>query len=210
MGVFATIIFAFSLAGIVFLFAFKAWEIRRGLELAPNLRQKADQKALRLKSSLMNSREEAAKIVPLLGLLSRYLIHEGALGFARAAHFSGVQAHRLADFVSYKHRFERQAPRSTFLKQVAGNTSYAAPTPFTASPSPTHDHPAIHMSATPMETRDIEESEPIHIIEAPATTHDPVTLGSQMKKVLGTEQRKGTAKKSFKKTSRSRKVEKET
>jgi len=119
MGVLAVIGFAFSLLGIVVLFALKAWETWRGYVLAPALRTRADLHALRLKAYLMNNRREAAKIVPFLGLVSRYLIHEGALAFARAAHFTGVQAHRLADLVSHKHRFERQAPRSEFLKAVS-------------------------------------------------------------------------------------------
>ncbi len=119
MALFATIIFAFSLVGIIVLFALKAWETHRGYVLAPTLRTQADEQALRFKAYIMNGRQEAAKIIPFTTLMMRYFIHEGALGFARAAHFTGVQAHRLADFVSHKHHFERQAPRSEFLKRVS-------------------------------------------------------------------------------------------
>lgn len=118
MALFATIVFGFSLFGITTLFILKAWETRRGYVLAPTLRLRADEQALRFKAYIMNGRQEAAKIIPFAILMIRYFIHEGALAFARAAHFTGVQAHRLADFVSHKHHFERQAPRSEFLKRV--------------------------------------------------------------------------------------------
>lgn len=119
MALFATIIFGFSLFGITILFALKAWETHRGYVLAPTLRLRADEQALRFKAYIMNGRQEVSKIIPLTTLMMRYFIHEGALAFARAAHFTGVQAHRLADFVSHKHHFERQAPRSEFLKRVS-------------------------------------------------------------------------------------------
>ncbi|MBI5004074.1 hypothetical protein HZC00_03200 [Candidatus Kaiserbacteria bacterium] len=119
MALIATIVFTCSLIGILALFALKAWEVRRGYAWAPALRARADHQALRLKAYIMNERYEAAKIIPLLGLMGRYFMHEAALSFARAAHFAGVQAHRFADFVSHKHHFERQAPRSEFLKQVS-------------------------------------------------------------------------------------------
>ena len=225
MGVFATIIFALSLAGIVFLFAFKAWEIRRGLVLAPSLREKADQKALHLKDYLLNSRQEAAKIVPLLGLMGRYLIHEGALGFARAAHFAGVQAHRLADFVSYKHRFERQEPRSEFLKRVGDSTSLVAPTPSTQSPSLDIEHSTIEamsaatevMMAPVLESVSIPEpivEEPLvaaePIIETTVATEASIELIAKMQKTLHKTTSRGTKKRApAKKTSRSKKVEKE-
>ena len=118
MALFATIVFGFSLIGITALFVLKAWETHHGYVLAPDLRTRADEQALRFKAYIMNGRQEASKIIPFTTLMMRYFIHEGALAFARAAHFTGVQAHRLADFVSHKHHFERQAPRSEFLKRV--------------------------------------------------------------------------------------------
>lgn len=127
MALFATIIFGFSLVGIIVLFALKAWETHRGYVLAPDLRTRADEQALRFKTYIMNGRQEAAKIIPFSTLMMRYFIHEGALAFARAAHFTGVQAHRLADFVSHKHHFERQAPRSEFLKRVSQISERSTP-----------------------------------------------------------------------------------
>lgn len=137
MALFATVIFALSFIGITVLFILKAWETHRGVILAPSMRHRADEQALRFKAYIMNGRSEIAKIIPFVTLMMRYFIHEGALGFARAAHFTGVQAHRLADFVSHKHHFERQAPRSEFLKQVAQITErpvlYADPVTSTVS-----------------------------------------------------------------------------
>jgi len=135
MAVFTISLFAFSLLGIVSLFALKSWEARSGRIIAAQARQRADMKALELKMRLMDGRQQASKIVPFAILLSRYLIHEAALGFAASAHFAAAQANRLADFVSHKHRFERQAPRSEFLKQVS---EYSTPviSPVESQPLP--------------------------------------------------------------------------
>lgn len=138
MGLFAIIVFALSLLGIIILFALKAWEERHATIVAPSARQRADQRALELKAQLMQARRQASHIWPFIILFCRYLIHEGALSFARAAHLAGAQANRLADLVSHKHRFERQAPRSEFLKQVAERpTAYEYPSAPIRSSVPT-------------------------------------------------------------------------
>jgi hypothetical protein len=118
MGLLATGLFLCSLIGIIALFALKMWEERHMTTLAPAIRTRADLYAVKLKSQIMEASGRASHVWPFLMLLSRYLIHEGALGFARIAHIAAMQAHRLADFVSHKHHFERQTTRSTFLKQV--------------------------------------------------------------------------------------------
>ncbi|MBI2030588.1 hypothetical protein HYT05_03125 [Candidatus Kaiserbacteria bacterium] len=117
--------------------------------MAPDLRTRADEQALRFKAYIMNGRQEVAKIIPFTALMMRYFIHEGALAFARAAHFTGVQAHRLADFVSHKHHFERQAPRSEFLKRVSQISERSTPVINTATSTvsvETAAHPAPHIT----------------------------------------------------------------
>ncbi len=122
--------FVASIFGLLLLFTLKAWEVRHARTIAPSIRVHADAQAILLKAQLMRSGAEAAKVVPFIALLTRLLIHKAALGFASAAHFAAEEAHRLADFVSHKHSFKRQEPRSDFLRQISDR-----PTPITAPES---------------------------------------------------------------------------
>ena len=115
----ATVIFLVSLCGIVALFAVKYWEERQGLEIVASLRKKADQRALKIKDLLNESGAHAAKLPPKAMHLVRYLIHIAALEAAHMARLLEEQAHRLADFVSHKHHFEKGETRSEFLKRVS-------------------------------------------------------------------------------------------
>ncbi len=119
MTIFAFIVFFISLLGILALFALKAWEARRGVVFAAGMRKHADERALALKEALLGSRSWLEKIGPLSVQVVRYMVHEGALGLAHFARSLERGAYKIADFVSHKHRFERRAPRSEFLKQVA-------------------------------------------------------------------------------------------
>jgi hypothetical protein len=119
----AIITFSLSLLGIVSLFGLKYWELRREQVLAPALREKVDARAGQLKELIVAARKDASKLPPALVRLARLLLHEGALAFAALARLMERQAHRLADLVSYKHRFERRETRSEFLKKVAEHKS---------------------------------------------------------------------------------------
>lgn len=112
-------IFVLSLLGIIALFAGKYWEIRFERVLLPALRQKADVRAEQLKELMDAARLDLAKLPPEALRLSRIGIHEVALGFAALARTAESYAHQLADFVSYKHRFEKRDTSSEFLKKVA-------------------------------------------------------------------------------------------
>lgn len=111
-------VFFFSLAGIAGLFAFKEWEGRNERTMAPRLRETLDAWALHLKDLGIALQADLEKLPPELVHLSRIAIHEVALGTAALLRFLESQAHRLADFVSHKHAFQRRAPRSEFLKKV--------------------------------------------------------------------------------------------
>ncbi len=115
----AAIIFFFSCLSIVALFAFKYWELRRERVVLPALRQRADVRALQIKELLDAARLDISKIPPTVVRLSRIGIHQFALGFAAFARRAEGSAHRIADLVSYKHRFEKRDTRSEFLKKVA-------------------------------------------------------------------------------------------
>ena len=119
MEAFAIVVFGSSIVLIGVLFILKRWEEGSGRVLAPALRRGADRQALELKDRLLNLRYDLARIPPFLVLYARYLVHEGALGFAALARTSEHQAHRLADLVSHKHGFVPRETRSEFLRQVS-------------------------------------------------------------------------------------------
>ncbi len=119
MAIFAIIIFGISLVAIGALFVLKHWEVGAGRVLVPTVREDADRRALAFKDRLLHLREDLARIPPITVLYARYLVHEGALGFAAFARMSEHQAHHLADLVSHKHTFAPRETRSEFLKQVS-------------------------------------------------------------------------------------------
>jgi hypothetical protein len=121
MMIFAMIIFGFSLIAITSLFVLKNWELRSGRMLAPAFRHKADEQAIQLKNRLSHIRLDLARVAPLAVLYGRYLIHEGALGFAAFARISERQAHRIADLVSHKRTYVVRETRSEFLKKVSSH-----------------------------------------------------------------------------------------
>ena len=113
------IIFGISLIAIASLFVLKNWETGSGRVIAPAFRYDADVRAIQLKSRLSHVRLDLARIPPLALLYCRYLIHEGALGFAAFARLSEKQAHRVADLVSHKRTFVTRETRSEFLRKVS-------------------------------------------------------------------------------------------
>lgn len=116
---FAVAVFIASLLGIVAIFGLKHWEEKKQVVVAPAIRTRADVHAREFKKLLGQSRVELMKLPPILLYISRVLVHMAALKAAASARYLERQAHRLADVVSHKHRFERRAPRSEFLKQMS-------------------------------------------------------------------------------------------
>ena len=116
--IFAAIIFFISLVGISALFIAKYWEEQHEHVLVQKMRQKADERALQVKLLLSKGRFELLKLKPTAIRLARAAIHIAALQTAHLARVIEAQAHRLADFVSHKHHFERREPKSEFLKKV--------------------------------------------------------------------------------------------
>ena len=117
--IFAVIIFMISTLGIGGLFFLKHWEERRGRMLVPGVRSWGDTKALEAKVLFARMQLEADKLPPMLLQLTRWGIHELALGIAALARAAERQAHRLADFVSHKRNFVHRESKSEFLKQVS-------------------------------------------------------------------------------------------
>lgn len=115
----AIVIFSFSLLGIGALFAFKRWEMGRGTLIAPAFRSRADVEAEKLKELAYAAWLDLGKVPPEALRTARVMVRELALALAALARFAEAQAHRLADFVSHKHGFERRETRSEFLRKVA-------------------------------------------------------------------------------------------
>ena len=114
----AAMVFFVALFGISTLFALKRWEKAHGRILAVQMRTSLDERALHLKELLEAGLKDLEKLVPALVHLSRVSLHLSAVGFGHLAHWLGERSHQLADMVSYKHRFERRALGSEFLKKM--------------------------------------------------------------------------------------------
>ena len=119
----ASVVFFISLMGIAGLFAVKyVEEHQQKAVVPPELRKRADERAIQLKVLLLAKRAEASKLPGTLLHLGHVAVHAAALEAARFARFLETQAHRLADFVSHKHHFKKGETRSEFLKQVSEHT----------------------------------------------------------------------------------------
>ncbi len=124
---FAATSFFLAAVGITALFALKSWEVRNGRVFAPAIRMKMDRHALQAKELLVAARVDLAKLPPAVLRLGRFLLREIALGLAILARLSERKLHKLADFVSHKHRFEKRETRSEFLKRVSEHKNGVGP-----------------------------------------------------------------------------------
>ena len=117
--VYAGVVFFLALVGITGLFVLKQWEGKHARILFPEVRRRADIQALRIKAlAHASSRGVEKELWPYLLLLARRIVRGAAIAFGHLAHWIGERSHALADLVSHKHRFERGAPRSEFLKKI--------------------------------------------------------------------------------------------
>ncbi|HEY4516630.1 MAG TPA: hypothetical protein VJG64_01675 [Candidatus Paceibacterota bacterium] len=119
MIIFATAVFLLALVGIVLLFVLKMREEKIGHTYLPQWRVVADHEALHLKELLSAAQIDLKKVPPLAVHFAHVALHFAAIEFARAARGASRQAHRLADFVSHKHNFQRKETRSEFLKKMS-------------------------------------------------------------------------------------------
>ena len=112
------IVLGVSVLGLGLLFYVKHWEERTARIFMPRMRLAADGKALELKALLVWCGAESRKLGPTSMRIGRIMLHDLALALAALSRASERQAHRLADMVSHKHRFERRETKNEFLKQV--------------------------------------------------------------------------------------------
>ncbi len=110
--------FAFSLVSIVGLFFFRAWEERRGVRVAAHARIALDGYARNIKDALMRGERALAQLPSVGTFLTLKFLAFISVRLARLSRAASEAAHRLADFISHKHNFERREIRSEFLKTV--------------------------------------------------------------------------------------------
>ena len=115
---FAIGMFAFSLLGLSTLFTVKHLEVRRGAVYAPLMRRRLDRFAKMIKAILRLLSARAQELPYDFAIFLRMVVHLGAVVFARGARAAERGAHKVADRVSHKYRFERTESRSEFLKTV--------------------------------------------------------------------------------------------
>ncbi len=111
-------VFGFSLFGIVFLLALKAWEMRRERVVAPGFRAQLDKGALVLKAQIEKGEEAIAELPSVLSFVAMKALALSSVYLAHLARRMSESAYRLADFISHKHNFERRETRSEFLKTM--------------------------------------------------------------------------------------------
>lgn len=110
---------AASIIGLCALFTLKYVESRRGIVCMPRLRMHADAWARIMKAVMHFFSARIEQLPRDFVIFLRMLVHIGAIIFARGARGAEHAAHKVADRVSYKHRFERGESQSAFLKSVS-------------------------------------------------------------------------------------------
>jgi hypothetical protein len=103
-------LFFASLAGLVMLFSLKYVEVASGRIFMPNVRQALDAHASRVRRGCMK-----------LILFGYWILHILAVLVALSARSVERQAHRSADFISHRRKYERRETQSSFLKEVSSH-----------------------------------------------------------------------------------------
>lgn len=114
----AGVIFFGALLGISSLLLLKRWEFTHDRRLFPGFRLATDERALQIKSFLIEGTSNLEALIPFSLRLLQRAVRAGAIAFGHLAHWLGRRSHELADLVSHKYRFERRETRSEFLKKV--------------------------------------------------------------------------------------------
>lgn len=111
-------VFTVSLAGIIVLLCLKAWEVRRARIFFPRIRARMDSGASFVKESIEALEARFTRLPSFLTYVLMKILALTSVSFARWARAASEAAHRLADFISHKHNFERRELRSEFLKTM--------------------------------------------------------------------------------------------
>jgi hypothetical protein len=123
MLIFSFSTFVISIFGLSLLFAIKFWEEKKGIKYCPNIRLRADENAINIKKKIYQISERTEDFPQYILLTSRIILHSLVVGFAKIAGTAEKGAHKIADLVSHKRRFEHRTTSSSFLKQVSEHKS---------------------------------------------------------------------------------------
>ncbi len=168
------IVFIVAFFGLIALFALKRWESGRGQIIFPGIRSKADDGARNIKSILLALLWYGKKLPRILVALTRLGVHVTAVTFGHLAHYVGEKSHALADFVSYKHRFERRETRSEFLRQVIEHPITNRTAPSVAIPPRVNEEIPVRDEVTPeIATPTMSENAPEALPETPVVKKKP-------------------------------------
>lgn len=118
---FAVGMFGFSFFGLALLFTVKHIELRRGARFAPEFRIRLDRFAKMMKAIIRLLAARAQELPHDFALFLHMVVHLGAVVFARGARAAEQGAHKVADRVSHKYRFEKSESRSEFLRSVSAH-----------------------------------------------------------------------------------------
>lgn len=119
MTILAAICFFSSLLGLVLLFTLKYAELSRDVVYAPDLRKRADERAVQMKEWML-LHTNIFEFVSTKGLeLLRLGIHTFAVWFAGIARKAEVTAHIVADAVSQKRTFKERETQSDYLRHMS-------------------------------------------------------------------------------------------
>lgn len=113
--------FVFALVGIVLLFSLKYVESTSGKTLLPRARQTLNFRALGIRRAILLVVHTIEHFPAFMVAFSYATLHFLAVLVALGARTAEYQAHRVADFVSHKRKFQRRETQSTFLKEVTSH-----------------------------------------------------------------------------------------
>lgn len=111
-------VFIFSITALFALFTLRSWEERRGARIAAGAREVLDGYARRAKYAIEQGEDALARLPSLGTFLTLKFLSFLSVTLARMARSASEAAHRLADFISHKHNFERRELKSEFLKTM--------------------------------------------------------------------------------------------
>ncbi len=114
-------IFGVALFGLVVLFSLKYVESTSGRVLMPRARQTLNFRALGIRRGVLVVIHTIEHLPAFMVALGYATLHLLAIVVALSARMAERQAHRVADFVSHKRKFQRRETQSVFLKEVTSH-----------------------------------------------------------------------------------------
>ena len=112
------IVFGVALCGLFALFSLKYIENASGTVFFPRMRGVLNSRTQRIRRVLLLVIHAIEHFPALMVAFGYASLHLFAVLVALGARMAEKQAHRVADFVSHKRKFQRRPTQSSFLKEV--------------------------------------------------------------------------------------------